>query len=389
MEESLRSNTKIIRVLHVIKTLSLGGAETNLLNLANTFNKKDIETHVAYSFGGEIEQQFRSANVRLFKYADKIHRVKSVATIFIVLRLTIYIIKNRIDIVQTHNFNGHIWGLVAAKISGAKIIEHVHDFRYTNTQELTKRHGLLEQYKFIKFFKGFSDRIVVLTKSDKKFVLENNISTSEKVLEIQNGICIKNNKNYFFKNFRAYLGIKTSDVIVLTSARMDPSKNIDLILRIAARVVQIAPNTIFVVAGNGAYLAEYQERCKKLGLLNSLRFIGFQQDIYSLLADADIFLLPSFLELHSISILEALKMKIPVVVSEGVGCNDEFIENGENGFLCDPFQDDSWIKTLSELSNNKILRYKVGKQGYETCKQLFNIKNTAKKFEEVYKKLIF
>src|SRR5258706_14250264 len=142
---------KKIKVLHVIKTLGLGGAEINLLNLASAFDAAKIETHVAYSFGGEIEGRFRAAGVTLFKYADKSHRIKSLHTLPIILRLAAYIRKHEIDIVQTHNFNAHVWGLIAAKLAGVKVMEHVHDFRYTPAADLVRRHGLLEQYRFIKY----------------------------------------------------------------------------------------------------------------------------------------------------------------------------------------------------------------------------------------------
>ena len=120
----------MIRVLHVIKTLSLGGAETNLLNLADALDSNSVESHVAYSFGGEIEQRFKKKGLRLFKYAEDANKVKSFASFAIIRRLMSYIRKNKIDIVHTHLFNAHLWGGTAAKFTGRKLVEHVHDFRY-------------------------------------------------------------------------------------------------------------------------------------------------------------------------------------------------------------------------------------------------------------------
>ena len=376
--------TKKTRVLHVIKTLSLGGAETNLLNLAGAFDADKVESHVAYSYGGEIEQRFRDTGMRLFKYADQGHRVQSLHTIPIIVRLAAYIRKHRIDIVQTHNFNAHIWGLVAAKLGGAKLIEHVHDFRYTPTEELARRHGLNNQYKFIKYFRNQSDRVIVLTRDNARYVVQHGIAAADRVLEMQNGIPLGDEPPAEQRDLRRQFNIPAEAVVILTSARMDPTKNIDLILGIAGRVVQLAPSAVFLVAGNGAHLEEYKARCHKAGLEKAMRFIGFHQDMYPLLAASDIFLLPSFLELHSIAILEALKMKLPVVVSQGVGCNDEFIQSGTNGFLCDPFQEQPWIDALVQLANSAALRESVGSKGYETCRKLFDIRNTAARLTEVY-----
>ncbi len=380
---------KKIKVLHIIKTLSLGGAETNLLNLVNAFDSQKVETHVAYSYGGEIEERFRNAGVKLFKYADESYKIKSLQTIPIVLRLAGYIRKNKIDIVQTHNFNGHIWGLLAGKLAGAKVIEHVHDFRYTPSAELARRHGLLDQYKFIKYFRKQSDRVIVLTKDHFNYVIEKGLSDANRVLELQNGIPLNEQSvTLVQRDIRQKFGIPSDAVVILTSARMDPTKNIDLILRVAKQVLKQAPKVVFLVAGNGTHLEEYQTRCRELNLEKDVRFIGFYQNMYDLLAASDVFLLPSFLELHSIAILEALKMKIPVVVSSGVGCNDEFIQNGVNGFLCDPFKEEPWIEALTLLANNPALRESIGLKGNETCRSLFDIHNTAGNFERVYAELV-
>lgn len=379
---------KKIKVLHIIKTLSLGGAETNLLNLASAFDAGKVETHVAYSFGGEIEARFRAAGVRLFKYANQSYRVKSLHTLPIILRLAGYIRKHKVDIVQTHNFNGHIWGLIAAKLAGAKVIEHVHDHRYTPPKELARRHGLLDQYRFIKYFRKQSDRVIVLTREHFDYVVKQGFSAADRVLELQNGIPLDEETASLPLNVRQQFGIPPDSIVILSSARMEPAKNIDLILRVAEHVVKKAPQAVFLVAGNGTHLEEYKDRCRASNLQRDVRFIGFLQNMYDLLAVSDIFLLPSFLELHSIAILEALKMKLPVVVSEAVGCNDEFIESGKNGFLCDPFKDDPWIEALVQLLNNPDLRKTVGLKGYETCRRLFNIQDTAARFEKVYAGLI-
>src|SRR5262245_9939913 len=97
-----------IKVLHIIKTLSLGGAAVNLINLLRAVNKDAFELHVAYSFGGELEPKFKDAGIKLCKYADEDHRVKSLATFAIVARLVSYIRKHKIQIVHTHTFSAHI-----------------------------------------------------------------------------------------------------------------------------------------------------------------------------------------------------------------------------------------------------------------------------------------
>ena len=376
-----------VKVLHVIKTLGLGGAESNLLNLACAFDTSKVETHVAYSGGGEIEAQFQTAGVPLYKYAEGEHRVKSLATMAIVYRLARYIQRNGIDIVQTHNFNAHVWGLLATCLTGVALIEHVHDQRYTPREELLRCHGALEQFKFAKYFRHLPDRVVVLTRKTAEAVVGQRIANPERVVELRNGIPLHDGPVLDRQAIRLELDIPDEAVVILTCARIEPAKNIQLILSVAGEVCRQATDAVFLVAGSGTHLETYRRECECAGLTSVVRFVGYRSDISTLMAGSDIFLLPSFLELHSVAVLEALRIGLPVVISTNVGCNDEYIKTGWNGYLCDPFNHRPWIETLSRLANDVELRKLVGENGRKTCYGEFDIRTTAAAFEEIYMEL--
>lgn len=375
-----------IKVLHIIKTLNLGGAETNLLNLLQAFDKDKYEMHVAYSFGGELEPSFVRAGAKLFKYADQSHRVKSLASLFIIFRIWQYLLKNKVNIVHTHNFSGHIWGALAAKLAGKKIVEHVHDFRYFDPEDFARRRGSNNQYKFTRFFKNFSDRVIVLTKQNVDFLVNGKFYPAAKVVELQNGIPMEPFVVTADERITitARVGIRTDAQMILTPVRVAPEKNVDLILRIAASVVKANPRVVFAIAGDGPLLKEYEDHIENRGLTTNIKFIGFHPDIRRLLAVSDIMLLPSFLELHSIAILEAMSMKVPVVVSQDVGCNSEFIKDGENGILRDPFNEEGWAEPIIKLLQDKTYRSTIGEAGYQTCLEKFDITKTVRNIEAVY-----
>ncbi len=375
-----------IKVLHIIKTLNLGGAETNLLNLINAADKEKYQMHVGYSFGGEIERDFVKAGAKLFKYASNPHRVQSGASFLIVFRIWWYLLSQKIDVVHTHNFSGHIWGALAAKLAGKKIIEHVHDFRYCDPADFARRRGVNNQYKFIRFFKNISDRVIVLTKQNRDFLITHKLYSADRVIEQQNGIpmtpfTVSPDERI---TITARLGIRSDSQIILTPVRVAPEKNVDLILRIASSVKKVNPNAIFVIAGDGPLFKEYKDFVESKHFGEYIKFIGFYADVRQLLAVSDIMLLPSFLELHSIAILEAMSMKVPVVVSQDVGCNSEFIADGQNGMLRDPFVETGWTEAINQLLQDKILRQSVGQAGHQTCVEKFDIIKTVKDLEALY-----
>lgn len=380
-----------IHVLHIIKTLRLGGAEVNLLNLLTNMDNDRFVFHVAYSFGGELEDKFKNAGIKLFKYSDQDHKVLSLSSLSIIKKIADYLTQEKIEIVHTHNFSAQIWGVLAAKLAKAKTIEHVHDFRYLEPIDFARRRGFNNQYKFIKMFKNMSDCVVVLTKQNRNFLIEQGIYPENKIREYQNGIpfSIKPKdkeaalKDKLFTQFE----LPSNAKLILTPIRIAPEKNADLILRIVPKVIQTVPEAVFLIAGDGPLYEETKQYIQQNNLENNVKLIGYWSDIQGLLTFMDIFLLPSFLELHSIAILEAMSTKVPIVVSEDVGCNSEFIQNGINGYLLDPFKDDGWDKVLINLLKDASLRERIGLAGFKTCQELFDIKIVAKKFENLYVEL--
>lgn len=376
-----------VKVLQVIKTLGLGGAETNLLNLVRSLDTAKVQCHVGYSGSGPLQEQFHSSGSSLIRYAHDEHRIRSLTTLAIVYRLVRYIRQHRIDIVHTHNFSAHVWGLLAARITRTPVIEHVHDQRYTPRSALIRGLGSIAQYRYARFFRNQADRVVVLTRRAAEDVIRERIAVPERVVVLRNGIPLSNRIMKGRGGIRQELGIRSSAIVILTCARIEPSKNIQLILRIASAVKRAAPSVVFVVAGSGSHLEAYRHQCKAEGLESQVRLVGYRTDIEPLMAASDIFLLPSFLELHSIAVLEALRMQLPVVISSRVGCNDEMIRSGWNGYLCDPYEDHQWVTTLADLANSAESRDRIGRNGRATCCTQFDIRSTAAQFEKLYLEL--
>jgi glycosyltransferase involved in cell wall biosynthesis len=327
----------------------------------------------------------------LFKYADAPCKLKSWESFGIILRLAGFIKQNKIRVVHTHTFNAHVWGSVAAKLTGARVLEHVHDSRYLDPGEFSRRGETSRQYKMIKRFRNISDRVVVLTRQNYDFVTANKINRPERTRKIFNGIpmdgaCETHPES--LREWRQKLSIPAEAKVVVTPIRFSPEKNTELLLKIITDVVARTRQCFFIVAGDGPLLEEFKSKIKSGGLEHNARLPGFVADMQGLLAAADIFLLPSKLELHSIAILEAMSLKLPVVVSRDVGCHEEFIEDGTNGILCDPFTGDGWAEALIRLIKDGPLRQRIGEAGFKTCRERFDIRDTARRFEALYAELV-
>lgn len=385
---NLGAKTRKIKVLHIINTLHLGGAEVNLFNLVRTTDANRFEVHIAYSFGGDIEEKFKKMEANLFKYAEGIHKVRSLASIFIVFRLTKYIYRNKIQIIHTHNFNAHVWGSIAAKLTGAKLIEHVHDLRYENPDYLNKRGVKSQQFRFVRYFARFSDVIIVLTENNKKFLLDNKMSSRGRIRVMLNGIDVDHRISIDSSALYRKLNIPENKKIILSAARMSPEKNIKIVLAIAEKIKEKHKDTVFVIAGDGPLKNQLEDIANKKGLNDTVHFIGFYPDIKELLSFTSIFIQPTLLELHSITMLEAMSMRVPVLVSKGVGCNDQFLSYGVNAFLLDPYNIEEWCRIITSLLSDNTLRHSVAANGRKLVEDKCDIRKTIKSIENIYLELV-
>ncbi len=375
-----------IRVLHVLKTLELGGAERNLFNLVRHFDPSRVEAHVAYCWGGQFEEAFRGAGVPLFKCSGRNHKLASLETPFTVARLRHYLRSRGIGIVQTHNFNAHIMALAAAKLAGARVIEHVHDFRYIEPAVREAGGCHVKQYRHIGRFRGFSDRVVVLTAQNRDYVVRHGLAAASRVRVIRNGIPLDSPRTPK-AGVREALGIGPDRSVFLTPVRMSPEKNIDLIFRAAPMVAARRPDACFLLAGDGPLLEAYRARARRDGLEGVLRFVGFYPETQDLLAFSRALVLPSFLELHPIAILEALAAKVPILAAPEAGCNAEVFTNWRDAVLLDPREPGPWADALVRLLEDGELARGIAERGYELCRLQFDVRRAARDFEALYEEL--
>ncbi len=97
-------------------------------------------------------------------------------------------------------------------------------------------------------------------------------------------------------------------------------------------------NCVFIFAGDGESRKDIEEFIKQNKLTNNVLLIGdcTVQRMVELYATANAFLLPSFTDASPLSIIEAIRMELPLLISERCGNHYEAVREGENGYLFNP-----------------------------------------------------
>jgi UDP-glucose:(heptosyl)LPS alpha-1,3-glucosyltransferase len=136
-----------------------------------------------------------------------------------------------------------------------------------------------------------------------------------------------------------------------------------------------------VVVGRDREAEKFRQRARSAGLERRTRFVGGQEDVRSLYAAADCFILPTRYDPFPNTVLEALAMGLPAIVSSRCGAA-EVIEHGVNGWICRPDDPQGLARLLGEA--DEALRGESMRQAARATAERFGIDAMAQKLAQLY-----
>jgi glycosyltransferase involved in cell wall biosynthesis len=141
-----------------------------------------------------------------------------------------------------------------------------------------------------------------------------------------------------------------------------------------------------VIAGDGPERAMLEALIQDLGLRDAVELVGELDDIPSLLAESDCFVLSSTSEGMPISILEAMAAGLPVVASD-VGGVHELVTEGKTGYLVPPGDATALAAALQQVLRNPGLRAELGACARSTVESEFTVSRVQREHATLYREL--
>ena len=172
------------------------------------------------------------------------------------------------------------------------------------------------------------------------------------VAAVSNGVDLENFKPgkadaKVYKKYNIPSGVPT----VLYVGRVDPEKNVSLVLEAFSRVLKKIPTAVFVIVGDGVGRPKLMKEAERLGAFDAVKFLGrvTGEDLYELYKVGTVFATASEIETQGIVLIEAAATGLPLIAVDA-GAVGEVCIDGVNGFLCQP-------KNVAEIANamEKIL----------------------------------
>jgi len=183
---------------------------------------------------------------------------------------------------------------------------------------------------------------------------------------------------------REELGVK--GLMVLTPARLDPVKGLNVLIKAARKVVMHVPSTYFVIAGEGPLKEGLRRLAEELGVADKVIFAGFRGDVEKLTAACDVLVLPSIYEPFGMPVAEAGACRKPVIASD-VGGLTEIVKHGVTGFTVPAGDHEAMAEALIKLLKDRGLRERMGYAGYRMVEESFTPEVIARKMLTVYANL--
>ena len=175
--------------------------------------------------------------------------------------------------------------------------------------------------------------------------------------------------------------------VVVHASNFRPLKRISDVIHIFQQVRRKVRCSLALV-GEGPCLGEARELVQQMGLTKEVVFYGQSLRADDVVANGDLFLLPSAQESFGLAALEAMAYGVPVVASN-VGGLPEVIKDGVTGYLA-PFGDiDAMSKRAVELLTQPVLAQQMGEAGKKRAQTLFSADKIVSQYESYYDKVLW
>jgi len=192
---------------------------------------------------------------------------------------------------------------------------------------------------------------------------------------------------------RAELGLAPDQPVAVIVGRLAPWKGHELFIRAATRVHATIPETRFLVVGDSAFdPPAYRERLERMaaegGLDTALRFLGFRDDVPTVMGAADVVVHCSILpEPLGLTPIEAMALGRPVIAA-AAGGPLETVADGETGLLTSMGDADALAAALLRLFGDADLRARMGAAGRQRAERMFDLRENARAVMDVYDEVL-
>jgi glycosyltransferase involved in cell wall biosynthesis len=367
-------------VVLVIDNLEYGGAQRQVVELANHIDSSRFDVHIC-----SLSDYVPLAD-RMVDRQRRLHIITKrwKFDVTVVPRLTKLLHQLKADIVHGYLFAAEIAARLAGRLAGTPLIFGSE----RNTDYLLKRRQLI----IYRLTRGCMDLILANSNAGMQFDCRLFGYHPSQCRVVHNGVDTQRFQPHDEQSLRRELGIGDAEYVVGMFASFKEQKNHPLFFGAARRVLQRFPQTRLLLVGDelygGMYGSDDYKRnmdglVDKLGIRERCLFLGNRRDVDRLYCVCDLTVLPSLFEGTPNVALESMACGVPVIATQ-VSDNAQIIPDGRVGYLI-PLDDEvALFERICQLLEDNAGRLQMGQEARTWVESEFSIARLVDKTARVY-----
>lgn len=345
------------------------------------FKEQGWEVHVAAK--GEMNLPYVDKKFNIEIHRSPLHILNIIAY----KQLKMLMDQNMYDIIHCHTPMGGVLARLAARKArrqGTRVIYTAHGFHFCKGAPPL---NWLIYYPIEKILSSFTDLLITINEEDYSLAVKRLVGVQR--IEHVHGVGVDTE---IYKPLdasakmeqRIQNNYRPDDFLMFYAAEFNKNKNQQLLIKALAFIKDEIPSAKLLLAGEGPLLNNCRRLAKKLNVEHMVDFLGYRNDIPSLLPMCDIAVSSSLREGLPVNIMEAMACGLPVVATENRG-HRELIRKHKNGWILNRneiYQIAERIKMLAEIP---MLREQLGMTGRQMIESRYGIHHVMEEKSHIYR----
>ena len=360
-----------VRMLLVVDSLEVGGAERHVVDLASALQRKGHEVEVACSIADGPSKPLEETGVPVRPLTRRL--VKRRVSLAYARGIRKLLRESRFDLVHAHIYASAVAAAIATRGTGLPLVVTEH----TEASWQNRWARLCSRWTYRR-----ARRIIAVSTPIERRLIERDGVPRELVTLIPNAVIpVSGNPPDLADTLPDGWSQRP---LVGVVARLQPEKGVATFLKAAAHVSKVSPEARFLVIGDGALREELLDLVGRVGLQERVRFLGYRAHARALTGLLDVLVVPSLTEGSPLIVLEAMAAGVPVVASAVGGIPDQ-VRHGEEGVLVPPGDPDALAGALGALLEDPAHAHRLGEAGRRRTENEFSHEALVRRIEAVYR----
>jgi glycosyltransferase involved in cell wall biosynthesis len=357
------------RIAFVITRADAGGAQMHVLYLARALRAAGHAVAVFVGSEGPFIDDLHEAGVPVWPLKHLVWELSVEHDTRATWELRAALAAFRPDLVSCHATKGGWWGRIAARSLGVPAVHTSHGQLFSLPLKGVQRGLWLPEF----ITNRVGTKLIVVCKHDAETLIEYRVVSPQRMVLVYNGV------PDIDPTLRAYAGREAPHVVM--TARLQAPKDPLTVIGAFARL-RDEPWTLELI-GDGPLRPEVEAAVAASGMSDRIQLSGTCLDVPERLARAQVFLLSTYKEGFPISILEAMRARLPVVAAR-VGGIPEAVEPGVTGALFEARSPEALADAIRPLLRDPEFRRRQGEAGRERYLSEFGIERHLRLIWGVY-----